>query len=470
MIRFLDISNHTLFWYYLASNLAYLAMLIVALKTSTAHQRRLQSHRLNWIKETPLAPPITIIAPAHNEASSIRVAVRSLLQLDYPELEVIVVNDGSEDRTFQEMREEFRLRLVRAVYVPQATSAPVRGLYRSEADARLLVVDKEPGGSKADAVNAGLNAASSPYVCIVDADSILEKDALLRIMVPILEDPKRVVAVGGIIRVLNGSEIAGGHLRRVRLPRKSIEAIQVIEYLRAFLIGREAWGQGNMLMVISGAFGVFRTDLVRAVGGYRPRAIGEDFDVVARLHRYLRDRGADYHIHFVPDPMCWTEVPSDLRSLGRQRARWHKGLLDVLWHNRDMLFRRRYGRIGFLALPYLWLFELLAPVVEIGGIATIVLAACLGVLSREFLVQFLLFGYAFATVISIGSVLQEEITYKRYNDWQDVARLVSYCFLEHFPYRQLHMIWRLQGIWQYLHGDNVWTTVKRKGLESASVG
>jgi cellulose synthase/poly-beta-1,6-N-acetylglucosamine synthase-like glycosyltransferase len=469
MIRFLDISNHTLFWYYLASNLAYLTMLLVALKTSAAHQRRLESHRLNWIKETPLAPPITIIAPAHNEESSICVAVRNLLALDYPQLEVIVVNDGSEDRTLEQMREEFRLRLVRAVYVPEAISAPVRGLYRSEIDARLLVVDKEPGGSKADAVNAGLNAATSPYVCIVDADSILERDALLRIMVPILDDPKRVIAVGGIIRVLNGSEIAGGHLRRVRLPRNSFEVIQVVEYLRAFLIGREAWGQGNMLMIISGAFGVFRTDLLRAVGGYRPGAIGEDIDVVARLHRHLQNQGADYHIHFVPDPMCWTEVPSDLKSLGRQRARWQKGLLDVLWSSRDMLFKRRYGRIGWLALPYLWLFELAAPIIEIGGIATIVLATSLGALSRGFFLQFLLFGYAFATVISIGSVLQEEITYKRYNDWQDVARLVSYCFLEHFPYRQLHMIWRLQGLWEYLRGDNVWVPVRRKGLESATV-
>jgi cellulose synthase/poly-beta-1,6-N-acetylglucosamine synthase-like glycosyltransferase len=469
MIRFLVISNHTLFWYYLASNLAYLVMLVVALKTSAAHQRRLESHRLRWIKETSLAPPITIIAPAHNEESSIRVAVRNSLELDYPQLQVIVVNDGSEDRTFEELREEFRLRLVRAVYVPEVKSAPVRGLYRSEVDARLLVVDKEPGGSKADALNAGLNAATSPYVCFVDSDSILEHDALLRIMVPILEDPKRVVAVGGIIRVLNGSEVAGGRLRRVRLPRKSIEVIQVIEYLRAFLIGREAWGQGNMLMIISGAFGMFRTDLVRAVGGYRPGAIGEDFDLVARLHRHLLQQGADYHIGFVPDPMCWTEVPSDLKSLGRQRARWQKGLLDVLWSNRDMLFKWRYGRIGSLALPYLWLFELFAPVIEIGGIATIVLAACLGALTREFFVQFLLFGYAFATMISIGSVLQEEITYKRYNDWQDVARLVSYCFLEHFPYRQLHMIWRLQGLWQYLHGDNVWRPIKRKGMESASV-
>jgi cellulose synthase/poly-beta-1,6-N-acetylglucosamine synthase-like glycosyltransferase len=469
VIPFLEISNNILFWYYLASNLAYLAMLLVALKTSAAHQRRLESYRLDWIADTPLAPPITLIAPAHNEEASIRVAVRNLLELDYPELEIIVVNDGSADRTLQEMREEFRLRPVRAVYVAELKSAPVRGLYRSSADSRLLVIDKEPGGSKADAVNAGLNAATSPYACVVDADSVLERDALLRIMLPILADPKRVVAVGGIIRVLNGSEISQGNLRRVRLPRKSIEVIQVIEYLRAFLIGREAWGQGNMLMIISGAFGVFRTDLVRAVGGYRPNAIGEDFDLVARLHRHLRDKGADYHIHFVPDPMCWTEVPSDLKSLGRQRARWQKGLLDVLLLTRGMLFRPRYGRIGFFALPYLWLFEFAAPVLEVLGIVTILLALAFGVLSRAFFLQFLLFGYAFATVISIGSVLQEEITYKRYNDWQDVVRLVSYCFLEHFPYRQMHMFWRLRGIWQYLRGDHAWGPLKRKGLQSASV-
>src|SRR4030081_1577543 len=444
-------------------------MLIVALKTSAAHQRRLESYRLRWIGETPLTPPITIIAPAHNEESSIRVAVRNLLENHYPQLEVVVVNDGSEDRTLEVMTEEFRLRPVRAVYVPEANSALVRGLYRSEVDARLVVVDKEPGGSKADAVNAGLNAATSPYVCVVDADSVLERDALLRIMVPVLADPKRVVAVGGIIRVLNGSEIANGNLRRVRLPRKSIEVIQVIEYLRAFLIGREAWGQGNMLMIISGAFGVFRTDLVRTIGGYRPNAIGEDFDVVARLHRHLREEKADYHIYFVPDPMCWTEVPSDLTSLGRQRARWQKGLLDVLLSTRAMLFRPRYGRIGFFALPYLWLFEFAAPVIEIMGIITILLAAALGVLSHAFFLQFLLFGYAFATVISIGAVLQEEITYKRYNDWQDVVRLVSYCFLEHFPYRQMHMFWRLQGIWQYLRGNVAWAPLKRKGLQSASV-
>jgi cellulose synthase/poly-beta-1,6-N-acetylglucosamine synthase-like glycosyltransferase len=468
MIHFLDFANSALFLYYLLGNLAYLAALLIALKTSAAHQRQVESYRLRWIGDSPLAPPITLLAPAHNEEKSIRVSIRNLLELDYPELEVIVVNDGSKDRTLQELQDEFKLRPVRTVYVKQVASAEVRGFYRSDVDPRLLVIDKEAGGSKADAVNAGLNAVTSPYVCIVDSDSVLERDSLLRIMIPVLADPEHVVGVGGIIRILNGSEIQGGQLLRVRLPKKSIEVVQVIEYLRAFLIGREAWAQGNMMMIISGAFGLFRTDLVRAVGGYRAKAIGEDFDLVARLHRHLLEKGQEYRIQFVPDPVCWTEAPSDLKSLGRQRARWQKGLLDTLLSNADMLFRTRYGRIGAFALPYLWIFELLAPVFELGGIVTIVAAAALGALSREFFIQFMIFGYAFATVISMGAVLQEELTYKRYNDWQDVARLVTYCFLEHFPYRQLHMVWRLRGLWEYMRGDMSWKPLERKGLQSTT--
>src|SRR5713101_8290892 len=254
MIFFLNAANHALFYYYLLSNLGYLVMLLIALWTSAAHLRHLESIRFDWIKRSPLVPPITILVPAHNEQKSICTAVRNLLDLDYPELEVIVVNDGSADSTLQLMQQEFGLRLVRAVYIPQVMSAPVRGLYRSDVDTRLVVVDKESGGSKADAVNAGLNAATSPYMCVVDADSVLERDALLRIMVPVLADPKRVVSVGGIIRVLNGSELEGGRMRRVRLPRKSIEVIQVVEYLRAFLIGREAWARGNMLVIIFWGF------------------------------------------------------------------------------------------------------------------------------------------------------------------------------------------------------------------------
>ena len=468
MIHFLEVSNISLFYYYLICNTAYLVMLMTALHTSVSHQLRLKRLNVSWLKVSPLTPPVTVLMPARNEERSICIAVKNLLALDYPDVEAIVINDGSTDRTLELLKQEFRLRPVKMIYVSEVLSAPVRQLLRSDLFPNLLVIDKESGGSKADAVNAGLNASTSPYVCVVDADSVLEHDSLLRIMMPVLANPEQVIAVGGIVRILNGSEIKNGHMCRVRLPRRSIEVLQVIEYLRAFLVGREAWAKNNMLMIISGAFGVFRTDLVRAIGGYRSHAIGEDIDLVTRLHRHMRDTKRPYEIQFIPDPVCWTEAPSDLKSLRSQRSRWQKGLLDVLWPQRDMLFKRRYGRLGWVALPYLWMFELFAPVIELAGIVTIILAALTGVLSRDFFLQFLIFGYAFATVISIGSVLLEELTYKRYNDWRDVIRLVSYCFLEHFPYRQLQMVWRLEGIWQYLRGDIAWGALERRGLESLS--
>jgi cellulose synthase/poly-beta-1,6-N-acetylglucosamine synthase-like glycosyltransferase len=375
VILFLDSANALLFLYYLLSNLVYLGLLVTAIYSSTRHQRQLGLVRLERIRLSPLAPPISLLVPAHNEEKTIVDSVDSLLALDYPDFEVIVANDGSRDGTLDALKARYQLLETDMLYIAEVPSQPVRAVYMSQVEPRLIVVDKESGGSKADAVNAAFNVASSPYVCVVDADSILERDALLRIVVPILTDPKRVVAAGGIVRVLNGSHIKDGRMQEVRLPSKAVERIQVVEYLRAFLVGREGWAFFNMLTIISGAFGIFRRDLVRAVGGYRPAAIGEDIDLVMRLHRHLREQKIDHHISFVPDPVCWTEVPGDVRSLARQRARWQKGLLDVLWPNRDMLFRSPYGRIGAIALPYLWVWELLAPVIELGGIITIALAA-----------------------------------------------------------------------------------------------
>jgi cellulose synthase/poly-beta-1,6-N-acetylglucosamine synthase-like glycosyltransferase len=464
MIELLQPINGSIFLYYLVANLVYLGLLVTAIVSTVRHQRQLALVRPDRLRVSPLAPPISLLVPAHNEEKTIVESVDSLLALDYPEIEIVVANDGSKDGTLDALRERYQLIETDMVYVQEVPCKPVRAIYMSQVEPRLLVVDKESGGSKADAVNAALNIASSPYVCVVDADSILEPDALLRIMVPIFADPSKVVAAGGIVRVLNGSRIQNGRMTDVRLPRHPGEVIQVVEYLRSFLIGREGWAFFNMLTIISGAFGVFRRDLVRAVGGYRPQAIGEDIDLVLRLHRLLRERKTDYQIAFVPDPVCWTEVPSDLRSLGRQRARWQKGLLDVLWPNRDMLFRPTYGRIGSIALPYLWVWELFAPLIEAAGLVTIVAAAFLGALSREFMIQFLVFGYIFATMISIGSVLLEEITYRRYSRWQDVGRLIGYCFLEHFPYRQMHLWWRLTGLVEYLRGDVAWKPMRRVGF------
>ncbi len=467
MRAWLDLANNTLFVYYLASNLIYLLLLITAISRNTWHRHRLASLRLERFKISPFTPPITLIVPAHNEEAFITDSIRALLTLDYPSLEVIVVNDGSRDNTLAQLKAAFRLRAARLLYIPDIPAAPVRQIYKSDVESRLLVLDKESAGSKADAINAGLNAATSPYVCVVDADSILEKDSLLRIMAGVSSDSQRIVAAGGIVRVLNGCRVSAGELNQVSLPQHSIEILQVIEYLRAFLIGREAWAYFRALPIISGAFGIFRADLVREVKGFRPHAIGEDFDLVVRMHRLLQEQKRDYHITFVPDPTCWTEVPGDLRSLARQRARWHKGLIDTLWPNRDMLLRPRYGRVGFLILPYMWIFEFFAPIVELIGYTSIVLAFALGMLGRQFFLLFLIFGYAFATLISIGSVLLEELTYRRYSDWREVGRLLLFCLFEHFPYRQMTLIWRLQGIWQYLRGDLRWREMKRTGVSNA---
>jgi cellulose synthase/poly-beta-1,6-N-acetylglucosamine synthase-like glycosyltransferase len=467
MVRFLQISNDTLFVYYLISNLISLLLLIVAIYKNTHHRYRLASVRMENLA-SPFSPPISLLVPAHNEELGIVANVNSLLRLDYPQLEVVVVNDGSNDRTLERLQESFGLHRAPIVYVAEIGTAPVTAIYRSAAHPRLLVLDKESAGSKADAINAGINAATSPYVCVVDADSILEKDSLSRIMAGVMSDPQRVIAVGGIVRILNGSTVESAELREVHLPSSHIEMLQVIEYLRAFLVGREAWAGFNLLPIISGAFGIFRRDLLLQVQGFRAAAVGEDFDLIIRLHRYLLDHDTPYHINFIPDPTCWTEAPSDYKSLARQRARWHKGLMDTLWSTRDMLFRKRYGRVGSLILPYMWLFECLAPLLEIVGYSTIILAACLGCLSHQFFVEFLLFGYVFATLISVGSVLLEELNYRRYTRWRDVAWLLVYCLFEHLPYRQLTMIWRLRGMWEYLRGDVRWHELKRTGVSASA--
>ena len=465
-MHLLAISNDTLFLYYVLSNVIYLALLIVAIVKNVRHSHRLGSQRLELVKASPFTPPITLIVPAHNEERSIVSSVGALLGLDYPSLEVIVVNDGSTDATVERLQKAYDLRTARILYIADIATAPVRAIYRSPVDPRLFVLDKQGAGCKADAINAGINAATSPYVCVVDADSILERESLVRIMVGVLSDPGRVIAVGGIVRVLNGSRVVDNQIEQVRLPKRPIEVMQVIEYLRAFLVGREGWATFNMLPIISGAFGIFQRDLVKQVGGFRTHAVGEDLDLVIRMHRRLLEEHRPYHINFIPDPTCWTEVPTDLKSLARQRARWHKGLIDALWPNRDMLFRARYGRVGWLILPYMWIFEFLAPVIELVGYVTIILAMVLGVLSKAFFLQFLLFGYAFATLISIGSVLLEEMTVRRYANWREVARLLVYCLFEHFPYRQMTMVWRLQGLWQYLRGDLQWGTMKRVGISA----
>lgn len=410
-----------------------------------------------------MAPGISLIAPAYNEEANIAASVRSMLQLDYPDIEIIVVNDGSRDQTLAVLQREFELQAFPVAYRVSIPVEAVRGIYRSARHPQLLVIDKANGG-KADALNAGINAARHDLFCAVDADSVLQRDSLRRIARPFLED-HRVVACGGTIRIANGCVIEQGFLRSVGVPHNLLARIQVTEYLRAFLFGRLGWAPLNALLIISGAFGLFRRSAVVAAGGYRRSTIGEDMELVARMHRLGRETGSDYRIAYVPDPVCWTEAPESLAVLRAQRVRWQRGLLESLWLNRGLLFSRRGGLVGWLAFPVMLLFEALGPAIELIGLALMAVAAVTGLISPEAFLTFIGLAVALGLMLSASALLMEEMSFHLYPKWSQLLELAGAILIENLGYRQINSWWRLKGTWLWLRGrPAIWGDMQRKGV------
>lgn len=425
---------------------------------------------LLWRRYADAAPPIALLAPAYNEAATIVESVRSLLSLQYPSFEVIVINDGSGDATLQVLVDAFELRPIHRHYEPALAHAPVRGVYGGAHQPRLIVVDKENGG-KADALNAGINISRAPIFCSMDADSLLEPDALLRAVRPFVEEPERTVAVGGTVRIANGCRISHGRVLEVRPPRNLLALLQTVEYLRAFLMARLAWSRINALTIISGAFGLFRRARVIEAGGYTRGTVGEDMELVVKLHRLMRDRRLPYRIAFVPEPVCWTEAPEDLRVLGRQRARWHRGALETFERHRDILVKPRYGRVAVIGFGYILLVDVLGPIVELLGYLLIPIFWLAGLLSTAWLMAFLAVSFTFGVVVSVGALALEESELRRFPRARDLALLTLVAVLENFGYRQLNNLWRLRGVWQYLNRSQSWGTMTRKGFgEPAATG
>ena len=417
-----------------------------------------------WRRYADEAPAIAVLAPAFNEELSIVESVRSLLALHYPTFEVIVINDGSTDRTLNRLIEEFALTEVDRYYEEAVEHQPIRGLYASSRLPRLLVIDKENGG-KSDALNAGINLARSPIFCSMDADSLLEADALLRAVRPFVEEPTRTVAVGGTIRLANGSRIAAGRVEKVGMPNKLIALIQVVEYLRAFLMARLALGRMQVLTVISGAFGLFRRQTAISVGGYSHGTVGEDMELVIKLHRRMRDEKRDYRIDFISEPVCWTEAPEDLKTLGRQRARWQRGALETFFRHRDMLFNPRYGRIGFIGFGHILLVDVVGPLVEVLGYMLVPLLWLLGLLSIDYLVAFLAVTFTFGIFVSVATLILEEVELRRFPRARDLAILTLVAVIENFGFRQLANFWRVRGWVQFLQRKKGWGEMTRKGFQ-----
>ena len=414
-----------------------------------------------------LVPPVSVLAPAYNEAVTIRESVKALLALSYPEHEVIVINDGSTDQTLQLLIEEFHLYRSARYSGEGLKTKPVRAIYESMDPIRLIVVDKENGG-KADALNAGINAAKYPLICSVDADSLLEQDALIRIARRFLLDPERVLAVGGIVRIANGCATASGRVIDVNLPRSWLARFQVVEYLRAFLGGRVAFSTSNCLLVVSGAFGLFKKWAVLAAGGYDPRTVGEDMELIVRLHRWARERKMDYRIVFQPDPVCWTEAPESLRVLKKQRNRWQRGTIETLWKHRAMVARPGYGLLGFLALPCFVLFEGLGPLVESAGYVITALGLSLGIFAPRIAILFFIAAVVNGIVLSGACVVLGELSTRRYPRVSNVLSLLVAAVGENFGFRQLLTLWRAQAFWDLWKGKKSWGTMERTGFSRAS--
>ncbi len=455
--------NYLVLGYFVLLTVSYLAVSVMSAIQVRSYFRRRSDVALRRALRSRLTPPVTICVSAYNEAETIVDSVRALLTLDYPEYEVVLTNDGSADRTLGALIEGFDLRRVDQPLRPGIETKPVRAVYRSPVHRNLVVIDKENGG-RSDGLNAGINAAASPIICCVDADSILERDSLLAAVAPFVERPDEVMAAGGIIRVANGCRIESGHVVKTGLSRHPLAMLQTVEYLRAFLAARTGWSMVNGLLIISGAFGVFRRSAVLEAGGFATDSIGEDFELCIRMHGLERREDRRRRLEFVPDPVCWTEVPERLRDLGNQRSRWHRGLVDSLWRHRRLIGNPRYGTVGLLALPFFVAFELLGAFVELLGYVVIGLSLALGVVNVRFALLFVAVAILSGVLLSLSAVLLEDTAFRRYGRFRELLRLVAYSVFENFGYRQTITVYRVRGFFAYLRGNKAWGEMKRVGF------
>ncbi len=452
--------------YFVITNTSLILLIGVAAWGFASHQRRKDFAGREETMTSQVLQGVSIVVPSYNEGAVIVSSVQAMLSLEYPRHEVIVVDDGSTDETFQKLQVAFDLVLVEREL---PSDIPTRGTIIDvhiprNGRTRLVVVRKENSG-KTDSVSVGINAAVEPLVVCVDADSILDPSSLIVVTKPFADDPIRVVATGGVISAANGCKVIAGRIVEVNLDKRWLVRIQAVEYLRAFLFGRAGWSGFGALILISGAFAVFRRDILVEVGGLDPDSIGEDFEIVMRIHRYMIDNHRDYRVQFVAEPVSWTEVPISMKVLRVQRKRWHRGLWETLWKYRGMLFNPRYGRIGMVALPYFWLFELIAPLLELVGLVVIALGISLGVTSANYVLMFMAVAYGYAILVTLFALAMEELTFHKYSRWSELGALILASVLENIGFRQATAWWRLEGWWASMRGKKqVWGTMTRQGF------
>lgn len=417
--------------------------------------------RVTEMLSSRTTPPVSIVIPAYNEVVGIVDSVRSMSLLKYPRFEIVVVNDGSTDATLEALIEAFGLEKVTIPYRPDIPTAAIRGIFRGRGAVDITVIDKENAG-RADALNAGLNAARFPYVLCTDADVIFEGDALMRAMMRVVEDRERTVVVGGNIRPINGSPVDLGHLVSSRVPKRLIPRMQVLEYVRTFLGTRPGWSTMNALPLVSGAFGIWKRSVAIEVGGFTRSHMGEDMDMTMRFHRHLLSQEVPYRMVYEPSAVVWTEVPETLRVLRRQRIRWHRGLIQAVRDFLPMTFNPRYRQLGMVTWPAIVVFEFLAPIIEFAGWFLIPTAWALGFIDPTAFGWLILLAVGMGLLNSLIALLLDE-SYGYFDSPADTSRLLVMALIENFGLRQMTVWWRIRAL---LGGASVksWGNMERRGV------
>ena len=467
-VEFVHTADLAILWYMLLVNSFFALLLVLAAPQLFAHWRFGSEDVLARSLTSSAVPRVSILVPAYNEAITIVDSLRALLTLQYPYFEVILVNDGSKDDTMARLIAAYDLYEVPPAVMRRLRTERVKAYYRSRTWTKLLVVDKHNGG-KADSLNVALDAARFPYVLACDADTLIEPDALLRLARPFLFDQK-IAAVGGTIRVVNSCTVQEGRVTDARVDHRWLSGIQTVEYLRAFLFGRLGWNLLGGNLIISGAFGLFRRDYLTEILGYVTSTVTEDFELIVRLQRHLRENAIAAKVVFIPDPVAWTEVPTSVAVFGRQRERWHRGLIATMVAHRQVLFNPKYGATGLIAMPYFLFAELLAPVVEAAGLVITVLCTIGGILSPRFALAFFIAAYLFGTLLSLAAILMEEVSFHRYRRPSDTTRLLWFAFIEPFGFRQITVWYRLKAFYKFLKGDHSWGRMRREGFGASAPG
>jgi cellulose synthase/poly-beta-1,6-N-acetylglucosamine synthase-like glycosyltransferase len=467
VVQAVDYLNFSFLIYFAAANLVYTVLMALSLYGVSLHSKYAAARGYTSFATSPFLPPVALLVPAHNEEDAIVQTVRSALALNYPLKEVIVVDDGSRDDTVARLVEAFELERIDCIYRQSIEAPAPLAYYRSRSLPNLKVISVAHAG-KAAALNTAIDIAQSPFVCTVDADCIIERDALLRLVAPVMRSPKPTAVSGGVVRVANGCAIREGHIVAIDLPRSWIERCQIVEYIRTFLFGRPGWAALNATFIASGAFCLLQKEAVVGAGGFNENTVTEDIDIIARIRRYLREEKREDRVVFTTDPICWTEAPRDFKMLARQRRRWQLGLIQTTLRYHDMVLNPKYGAAGVLSIPFHAYIEGFGSVFEALGTLLIPLFYFLGLLSVRHFVAFMFLAVGYGTLLSIGSVVLEEMTIARYPRMSHLRTLLIYAVLENIGYRQMVTFFRAQGVLKYFFGRHRWETVVHSGTPAAS--